>query len=430
MTGIRYESIKILFAVFFILYVVSFFRFALYPGGLWCIGWRAQLPFVAIQLFLLGTTKVYNHLLFPRLLKWYVLLMILNMVTCLFFRKQGLYVSFTAWFPFLLIFYYPFFKYLNISIKGWESVLFILFFILLIGYTLQNIFLTVEFFYLDTGIDFLQIESRVRIWSSSILSLGGIYSLNKALRGKRVYYLFFVWMCIIIFLQGTRSNIIGIALVSIVMYIRIVGFSWKMIGAAIAAFALLFVLSTQSIFQNKVEEIQTRSQTQSLNNSDYVRVLNFNYHMNNHFINGVEYFLGSGRTKILDDETPLSKAPSEYSRLRSSLAQNYHWYVADWGLLGLSWEVGIPFLIVFLSLFIAMYRKKVPKDYYYIGVWELYLILSTGLFGETIHCHHNIVFHALALVILDQVSQKYPSVTTNKTKRFIQYENSYTQPAV
>ena len=352
------------------------------------------------------------------------------MVTCLFFRKQGLYVSFTAWFPFLLIFYYPFFKYLNISIKGWESVLFILFFILLIGYTLQNIFLTVEFFYLDTGIDFLQIESRVRIWSSSILSLGGIYSLNKALRGKRVYYLFFVWMCIIIFLQGTRSNIIGIALVSIVMYIRIVGFSWKMIGAAIAAFALLFVLSTQSIFQNKVEEIQTRSQTQSLNNSDYVRVLNFNYHMNNHFINGVEYFLGSGRTKILDDETPLSKAPSEYSRLRSSLAQNYHWYVADWGLLGLSWEVGIPFLIVFLSLFIAMYRKKVPKDYYYIGVWELYLILSTGLFGETIHCHHNIVFHALALVILDQVSQKYPSVTTNKTKRFIQYENSYTQPAV
>lgn len=431
----RSESIKIIFAVFFILYVVSFFRCVFYPGGLWCIGWKAQVPFFAIQLFLIGTTKVYDNLLFSRILKLYVFFIILNMITCLIYRKQGLYVSFSAWFPFFLIFYYPFFKYLNISIRGWEKVLFSLFFILLIGYTLQNIFLTVELFHLDTGsIESLQYESRVRIWSSGILSLGGLYSLNRALCGKKIYYVFFIWMCIIIFLQGTRSTILGVAVITALMYFKINGFNWKVLGAATAAIAIVLVLSTQSLFQNKVDEIITRSETQSLDNSDYVRVGNINYHLNNHFIDGLEYFLGSGRTIILDGETPLYKAPSDYSRLRSSLAQDYHWFAADWGLLGLSWEVGIPFLIVFLSLFIAMYRKKVPKEYYYIGVWEIYLILTTGAFGETIYCHHNIVYHALALVILDQVCQKYPDVAEqnkiNKTKKVLKYENCTPQPSV
>ena len=121
------ESAKVLFAILFILYIVSFFKFILYPAGLWAISWKIELPFIAIQLFLLGATKVYKSILFQTYFRWYFILIVINIITCFIFRKQGFLVSFYAWMPLLLIYFYPFFKYLNISTKGWEKVLFILF---------------------------------------------------------------------------------------------------------------------------------------------------------------------------------------------------------------------------------------------------------------------------------------------------------------
>lgn len=167
------ESVKILFTILFILYVVSFFHFILYPAGLWAIGWKLELPFIAIQIFLLVSTHIYKKILFRKLFKWYFILIVINMFTCLFFRKQGLLVSLYAWTPLLLIFYYPFFKYLRISTRGWEKVLFSLFIIILIGYTLQNIFLNTPLFVLNSTEEQLENETRVRIWSNNILTLGG-----------------------------------------------------------------------------------------------------------------------------------------------------------------------------------------------------------------------------------------------------------------
>lgn len=425
------ESVKILFTILFILYVVSFFHFILYPAGLWAIGWKLELPFIAIQIFLLVSTHIYKKILFRKLFKWYFILIVINMFTCLFFRKQGLLVSLYAWTPLLLIFYYPFFKYLRISTRGWEKVLFSLFIIILIGYTLQNIFLNTPLFVLNSTEEQLENETRVRIWSNNILTLGGFYCFNKYLCGKKLYLILFLWTAILIFLQGARTGIAGFALVSVIMYFKIRGLSWKVIPAAGLAAILLFFFARQQVFQNKVDEIVTRNETANMANDTYPRVTCFNYYMNEHFKSNLEYFWGSGKTVLIEGDTPLSKAPSEYSKLVSTNAALYHWYTADLGLLGLSWEAGIPFIVIFYLLFIAIIRKKVPQEYYYIGMWELFLLIVSTLLSESIYCQCNMVFHALALVILDRVAisgtQKFTKTVLRTTNN---NENSNIKPAI
>ena len=425
------ESVKVLFAILFILYVVSFFHFILYPAGLWAIGWKLELPFIVIQLFLLGSTKVYKNILFRKLFKWYFILIVVNIFTCFYFRGQGLLVSLYAWMPLLLIFYYPFFKLLNISSEGWERVLFILFLIILAGYTFQNFFLNIPLFVLNSSEEALENETRVRIWSNNILTLGGFYCFNKYLCGKKIYIVLYFWTAILIFLQGARTGIAAFALVSVIMYFKIRGFSWKVIPAIGLVAVLLLFFSRQLIFQNKVEEIVTRNETANLSNDTYPRVTCFNYYINEHFKNGFEYFWGSGRTPLIEGDTPLSQAPSEYSKLVSTNAAIYHWYTADLGLLGLSWEAGIPFIIVFYLLFIAIIRKKVPKEYYYIGMWELFLLIVSTLLSESIYCQCNMVFHALALIILDRVAISEPQKsrkTVSRTTNNNEYSNI--KPAV
>ena len=424
------ESAKVLFAILFILYIVSFFKFILYPAGLWAISWKIELPFIAIQLFLLGATKVYKSILFQTYFRWYFILIVINIITCFIFRKQGFLVSFYAWMPLLLIYFYPFFKYLNISTKGWEKVLFILFAIILVGYTLQNLFLNIPLFVLNSSEEALENETRVRIWSNNILTLGGFYCFNKYLCGKKLYIFLFLWTAVLIFLQGARTGILGFGLVSIVMYFKIRGFSWKIVPAVAAVAVLLLFFSRQLIFQEKVEEIVTRNETANFDNDAYPRVTCFNYYINDHFKNGLEYFLGSGRTVLIEGDTPLSKAPSEYSKLVSSNAAYYHWYTADLGILGLSWEAGIPFIIVFYLLFIAIIRTKVPREYYYIGMWELFLLFVSTLLSESIYCQSNMIFHALALVILDRVAIRGPQKAVIKHVKKSFNENSIIEPAV
>lgn len=401
MTSRLDKNVKILFAVTFILYVVSFFRCILYPGGFWALGWKLRVPFYLIQLFLLLCTNAYKHILCRKQFRWYVFFIFLNILTCLFFRRQSILVSFDAWFSFFLIFYYPFFKYLGLSVKDWEHVLFILFLLLLIGYTLQYVYLDVQLFALETTMEWLQGESRVRIYSDGILYLGTFFSLNKGLTGRKFFLLVFMWACFIIFLKGFRMIYLVLPIVVGLMYLRIKGSQklWLLIPILVVS---ILGLLTMGIVQDKVEEVVHRQETQTLEDSDYSRTGCFLYYTQDHFINGFEMFLGSGRTPIYYTFQEMNNAPSEYSKLRSRMALVYHYYTDDWGLIGLTWEAGIPFMIAFFYLFISIIRIRVPIEYQYIRYWEIFS-LGVGVTCEVIFYQQNMIYQALVLVILDRI---------------------------
>lgn len=392
----------IIVVVLFFLYIVSFFHIKVLPMAFWATGFKLQLPFYAAIIYTAISTKEYQRMMYKRLFKLYVFFIVLNFFTCYFYRGQSIFVSYNAWFPMLFFFLYPFFKCFKMSARDWEKVLFILFVIILLCYSLQYIFIHIQLFILDTTFERLDAETRVRIFSDAILILGAFFSLNKFLCGQKKYIVFYIWASLIIFLQNFRMIMLMYSVVSVYMYIKVVGFNRKMWIAIPFVILLLFFFSKQTFVQEKMEELEYRSQSQSLDNSDYVRVLCFDHYMNYHFKSNWERFWGSGRTSNITVPSMLKDAPSNYSKYISEIGLLYHWYAYDWGLIGLSWEAGIPFMLVFIWLIISIIRAKVEKSYLYIGLWEFYLLLI-GVTNEQIFYHNNIVYQALVLVILDKV---------------------------
>lgn len=399
-----HERVKVWIAILFILYVVSFFRAFFYPVQLWAVNYKLWGPLLLIQIVLITNTHVYRGILFKKQFLWFFVFIFLNMFTCLLFREQSIFVSFRAWVSFFLILYYPLFKCLNLSSDSWEKVLFRIHQLLLIGFTLQYIFLDSGFFLfsLENGEGQLDVETRVRIRNEGMLYLGAMYSLNKAFIGDKKQLVYFLWALLIIFLKSSRMVFLMFPIASFLMYIKVCGINKKLLYIIPALAVAIAVLSTTGFVQNKIEEIVIRQEKQNLDNDDYVRVGCLNYYFEDHYINNVERFLGSGRALFYNDIGSYNLAPSKYSKLVTQNYQLYHWFTEDWGLLGLLWEAGVPFMVAFFWLIISIIKFKVPREYQYIGYWELFSLL-VGLTYEVIYMHEHFIYQALALVIIDRV---------------------------
>lgn len=403
--------------VLVILFLVSFFHIELLPWQIWERNYR-MLLIIPLLVFLLNKGKFFfGGVINSKLVFLYFSLIVINCISCFIFRGQSILVSLLGWKSFFLILFVPVFINWNLSLKQWEKVLEILYIIILLGYIIQYIFLDIEIFRLDKVRDFLEVETRVRIFSDGILFLGTLYSLNKffTTASKYRYVILYTVSFFIIFLQGFRMLILMIGVCSIILYFKLNGFS-KKIFIAIISLSFIAVISLQiPIVQNKITEIINRNENSNFENDNYVRVLLVDYFYNKHFKNNIELFLGSGMTKLSVDETKteVSKPLSEYARYRSQLAAYYHFYPVDAGLIGLSWEAGIPFTVVYIILLLSIMRKKVNKEYYYLGLFELFGIL-VGLTHAMCYWHNNIIYHAMVFVMVYKASCKYSNDLCNR----------------
>ena len=399
-----------------ILTMVQFYRPFFFPQGLF--GGVKYLLFIAALLFFFtkGNNIFKVKTLLGNKIQWYAFLIALNCITCYLYRGQSIKLSLLSWESFFLMFFYPCFKSWDIPIHTWERVLERVFVILLCCYVLQYIFIDVEIFDLDSAFDYLEKETRVRIYSSGLLTLGCLYSWNKLLtakRGKRKYLILFVVSLLMVFLQGFRMLIASLGLMIFIMFVRINRFKIKnYIAIAVILFVTYSIAISMPIVQNKVDEIINRNETANLDNDDYVRVLSFNYFTNEHFKNALEHILGSGLTFISVETSADGKSyigkniGSEYSKTMSQIAAWYHFYHVDWGLVGLTWVAGLPFTIFFIFILIYFARKKVGENYYYLGMWE-YMVIISGLTNPISYYHHNIIYHALVFVIIDLAHNEY-----------------------
>lgn len=414
------EPGKIIVPVLFILFLVCFFHFKIYVDFFSVFNRGNYIFLVGVCLFFLFVNiKGLKNSLFPNLFKLYLFFIALNIITCYYFRGQSLWVSLQGWFTFFFLFYYYVFKAWNYTLFDWERVLKIISILLLLGFICQYIFVDFQMFYLDTDFSYLENETRIRIFSDGILSLGGFMFLNKFLINKnKLNLVLYLLVSFILFLQGFRMILLSFSLVSLILCFRILRFSVKyFVFVFILIFSAYLFFQDNEIVKNKIEEILNRNETATFDNEDYVRVSLVNYYYNDFFQNQIEMILGGGRTlRIVDN---LEKAPSEYSKLVSSNARNYHYYPVDMGIIGLSWEAGIPFVLVYALIMISIIRTKVPKDYYYLGMWELMLLIAS-LTQPMLYYHHNIVYQALVLVILHKVVTEFSCDVDNESKVLVQ----------
>ena len=417
------SSDKVLWVVLFILFINQFHHFA-FLKPIWLLFpehyFIEVLFYLIIPLIYCGLRKINifsKEILFSKVLKSYFLLIIVNIITCYFYRGQSPLVSIYGWGTFFLILYYPVFESFNYNSRFWEKSLLWLYCIFLICYFCQYFlqFSGVQLFYLDTTMEQLEESSIVRLYADGVLSLGVFFCLNKwVTKHSKIYMFLFVLGLIAEMLLSSRIRWLILPINFFYFFYKIYGFSAKIIGILIVVFGLFVALLQTDIAQERINYVIEKAERQSFDNDSYVRVLLIDYFQNEHFKTPMEHVMGSGMPKLNADRANL--ALSGYSRYMSSLFIDDDFYCYDMGYLGLSWLAGIPFTLVLLFLLFKVFRKKVPNGYLYIGVWELYLLMS-GWFNEEVFGFTNMICQVLALTILSSVIKensfisKYKQVT-------------------
>lgn len=150
------------------------------------------------------------------------------------------------------------------------------------------------------------------------------------------------------------------------------------------------ILMQTDFVGNKILSMQNRGETQNFSNDNYVRYFTYDYYTSIVPQNTYEKIMGTG-LEGLDGEY-------QSSMLKAKRA-GYIW--ADWGLIGLTWVLGIPgvLCLIWYSITVFKYSKKLPNEYY-IGLWFLFLII-VGTFNREFYRFGIFGIQALALYIVD-----------------------------
>lgn len=363
-----------------------------------------MLPFVFLE--------IGKKALFKKELLFLLLGLVINMLACQYFRDQSIFSTFRASANFIYIFFYFVLRYINPTLKETEKAILILVVLFCVAYIVQYIVYPTVIFR-GAAIDYSD-DIRIRLAGGALSSLGFFMGLNKYLEDKDRKYLLLVFLSIIpIFLMGFRTMLGALVIFSFILFIKTYGFSWRLFLYGVLGIGAVIVLLQIPIFADKLNSMMERQQTDNFSNSDYVRVVNFQYYTQKHFNSVLEYLLGSGM--------PFENT-SAYARSMLRLQERGIYYV-DFGLLGLSWILGIIPVLIMLVYSIKAFLIKVKSQYYFLGIWFIYL---AGISFTTVEFYRegNFVIQALVLFTIEKAYRQ--KVLSEKIKRSETSKEQYT----
>lgn len=399
-----------------ILAIVEFFRCTLLPSFLEEMSNATLIAILLILLFMAffhnckprvkagRYEKMYNHIM-----ELLLVCVILNCISCQIYRQQAYFDTFMAWAPILILYlYYPFLQF-QMQIKDWEWVLQMLFLCVIFVHVFVTLFPDIYLFQMSSGYTNYLVDGRARAYSNVILWLGNIICFNKWMVKEQVaknIVLFFVSMILII-LTGYRIMLLADLVVCMVIFVKIKGLAFKnvVVGIFIVVFSLL-IIGNSSMVRERWEEVMERNEEQNLDNEDYIRVVLVVYYYTEYFKSNWEMFFGSGMVeRKFKGEGSLNRMisyPSKYSKEMSEQMTVDKKIPADVGLLGLSWEAGIPAVLLMVALCIILASVKQESKYLYIRYWGLFLLIISGL-NPRYYYNHNLIYTVIVWVIFIQL---------------------------
>lgn len=352
------------------------------------------LPFIA--------TGLRKNIMFKNILVWFMIGLICNMISCYIYRGQDYFSSFKAMPIYFYILSYFLFAKLNPTLSTLNSAILYLIIIFDVIYITQFILLQIGIIFLPLNEELYSeagSSARFRMIASGLVSLGVFWGCNRYILKKDF---FSIAVCIlsfiVIFLMAFRTMVFFSILFSGLLIIRLQGFSKKTLGIFIIGIIAFLLLLNIPIISEKFDymwEKQFGSEAQTLNNKDYIRNVTLFYYINDHFKSILEYIFGSG--------LPFIDHP--YHREIDFLGEQGIFF-QDWGLLGLSWMLGIIPVGCMIWYSIKAAITKVDRSYYYIGVWFIYLVVSSITTSE-FYREGNFVIQALCLFFIHKAHQIY-----------------------
>jgi len=350
--------------------------------------------------------EYHNISIFKRYIMIFMFGLFLSMLSSQYFRGQKIMTSLPVYTDLFAIIYYFFVKSLNPKIEILEKVLLVLI-ILFIG-----IYIISYFTYPDGIFSRIFIgeqrdygeDVRIRIMGQGLASLGYFFALNKLLLQKRknVLYIAILFACaLIIFLMGFRTILAFLVPFTIYLVYKCYGFSGRLLRMSILSIIAIIIFINIPIIDEKINFILDRNKNENFQNEDYVRIAQFIYFTHDHFKNGIEYMLGSGLPQLGNEEFNIKA--SQYGIYMQGLVDNgINW--VDFGLLSMSWMVGLLPIVTLIAYCIKAIRLNVRKEYLYVGIWFLFLVIISFTTMEAIR-PGNLALHAIGLVLVELASK-------------------------
>ena len=222
----------------------------------------------------------------------------------------------------------------------------------------------------------------------------------------RNIFLFTISLFFII-LTGYRIMLFANIMVCGIIFVKIKGVNLKqLIGVAVLGLLTIAVLSSIQMVRERWEEVMERNEDQNLDNEDYVRVVLVLYYYTEYFNSNWELILGSGMVErvFLDDPGVKKTYPSSYSKELSYQMTDDKLMPIDVGLIGLSWEAGIPAVVLMVIVCLIMVIVKQEDKYLYIRAWGLFLLIISGL-NPRYYYNHNLIYTVIIWLLFVQLNK-------------------------
>ena len=325
------------------------------------------LPVILALFYMMKTILERQSGMFKKHLIAYFIFFIISGFSSLYYEQQSLFKTFSsiACLQFFTILSYFVFLSGKYSIKDIEKAMVIAYVIFLCCFTIQLISPD-EIFNLAT--DYMDI-GRFTMYGQLIAYICLFYFYGKYLfSGKTKYLLYILPAFFVLFIAGFRTQIAAILLA-----LGLFTYSVKKIASV--KYMLLFlivigVLSQTSVVQNSINNMMKRQEAgDTFANEDYIRVIQFNYFTKEHFKSPVEYILGSGIPN------PRTKYGQPFYTVDPTLGPYNGWQ--DWGIVGLSWMIGIPAVLALLFPVLRIIRRKCDDKILFLKFFYIFLLLSS-----------------------------------------------------
>lgn len=308
---------------------------------------------------------------------------------------------------YIALLFYFILLYFKVSEETVKKLLYSLSIIICVAYIVQwLIYPRILFSAAASSYDIVDNEKfRMRFHCSMCFYLLFFWSINKAiLSGKYKNFIIALLASFPIVMMGFRSLITLTILSLFIMPIYVSGRFIKYIKTIIILSAAIFVAIQTPFVQYKLEEMLNRNQQeQTFSNDDYVRNVALVYYEGMSSDNLIKRFFGGGRPLLVSKGdnyyTPMNPSNSYQKSFATAYDMSLFWN--DLGLIGLSYIIGIPAVIILIIMCLKGIKYCKDPDIQFIRFTLITVLVGSVITTEELYRSGNFVILSILIYLID-----------------------------
>lgn len=325
---------------------------------------------------------------YKKIIYWYLFFLLLSCVYSQIYNGQFLFKTIGFSGSYLGILFTFFLLHQKLSSKQLLDCLLFLSLLYCIGYIVQWVVYPFPIFEVANNEGKNLDYYRIRIPGSLCAYVLYFYGLNRYLQYKKMKYIAYSILSFIpIVIMGFRT----LTVLSLVFTVILIGFVkrnvLKSVGFLFVVGIMALGVSQLDIVQDKVLEMQDRQESdQTFDNPDYIRWIEYSYFTETFFVKPGEQFFGGG----------VPAGTTSYAKAIETAEGNALYWV-DLGMIGLTWIIGIPAVILLIVIYLWCAKRCKSPDIQFVRFTLLLLVIGSLVTTMELFRYGNILLVSFLL---------------------------------